>query len=971
MRYLNILRSSVLPCALARIGTFSGVPTRGAFLLRGRSVWQRNKSTTTRVSFEELGASFTNGSIEPLEPLEAPLGVGKRSKKNSMYQNIRKIIAEHPSSVVITQVGGFFELYFEQAAEFGPKLNLKVAKKSTQEDDSGFVFMSGFPCYQLDRYLKMLVNDLGKTVTLVEQFELPPTPSESKSNTLTTTKNIERRITRTITPGTLISETFIDAHQGNYLLAIAFTNAHLEKVPMEDSPVGLSWIDLSVGTFCYQTSTVKDLSSDIARLRPREILLDSEIKKFSIETGKWYSELTDLSRYFLTYQRFPPRDAFGSFSSAFVDASVSAAQYSADNLGNKEVTAIMAILTYLKESLPEHNLELRFPVKVESSEVMKMDSRSIDSLELFQTAGDFTRGSLFNTIKRTVSPSGTRLLSRWLSEPLVDINQVTHRHSLVEYFLSFRELKREIHSELAAVNDCMRLLQKVHLRSKVDPTDLVAIADTVFTIEIILKYLIKNKTEDGVLNDMITRLQENIGAPLKLAKKIYKWLDVDSVMSQTTTTAFDSGNDSDKENGTSSGVKPKKLSNGPSGVNGMVDNPIIKESASAELERVYNEYRSFGERKEELQRGFNNQQPPGVQVVLKWSPQFLYHVHVSLSGTKKNGVFDNVNIPGTILNQTKSRQCIQNSEWAALGSSRESILERRKDIEEKLLQKLRKKAMNNRNALRECCDVLDELDVIISFSTLAAECGLIKPEMTEKEETTIVEGRHTTVETGLNLRGLNFVPNDCYLNSGDQHNKIWVITGPNMGGKSTFIRQTAITTILAQIGSYVPAKHATIGIVDKIFCRIGAADDLYRDRSTFMVEMLETSSILRNATSRSLAILDEVGRGTSGKDGLALAYATVSHLSNVNRCRALFATHFGRELHGLLKKKEMSGLLDYYHTDVIETEGSGVTTSFLFDYKLKQGICVDSQGIKVAAMAGFPERALEIAENAMTFLDEN
>lgn len=898
----------------------------------------RSNSTLTKISYNELEAKYLDSGKLPLEPIG---GSKPTAKKVSMYQGIRKTMIEHPSSVVLTQVGSFYELYFEQAAEFGPKLNLKVAKKQSQEVPSGFVFMAGFPCYQLDRYLKMLVNDLAKHVTLVKQFELPGTG---------TTKNIERKVTRTITPGTLINESFIDAHQANYLLSIVFTNAHLEKFPTEDSPVGLSWIDLSVGTFYYQSTTVKDLASDIARLQPKEILLDSDIRRFGVENGKWYADLSDLSRYFISYQKFPNRDDFGQYSSSFVDVSVSTAEYKADNTGYREVTAMMAILSYLEENLPGSQLNVRFPQKVESAEVMKMDNRSMEALEIFQSTGNVIRGSLFSTIKRTVSPSGTRLLNRWLSEPLVNIHDIQRRHDLVEFFLHHQNLSRQIYSELSSINDCMRLLQKINLR-KVDPTDLVALASSIFSMGKILK-LLKDYNENPVVEHLIEKLESNIKNPMKLAKRAYKWLDTESIMAQE--------NSEGEETPEELARKPKRTP-----TNGMVDKPIMKETASAELSRLYEDYRSFDERKMELQKRLTDEQKLGVQVSLKWSPQYLYHAHVTLSGLKKGITFDDVRVPGAILNQTKNRQCIQNSEWTVLGTNRERILEKKKAIEERLLEKLKRESLQNRACFRECCDVIDELDVLISFASLTREYGLVRPQMTMDSETNIISGRHLTVETGLINRGTNFVPNDCQLDN----EKIWVITGPNMGGKSTFIRQIAVTTVLAQIGCYVPADSATIGVVDQIFCRVGAADDLYRDRSTFMVEMLETSSILRNATPRSLAILDEVGRGTSGRDGLAIAYATIMHLSQENNCRALFATHFGQELHDLLQKNNLHETVDYYHTDITEIPESEGISSFSFDYKLKKGVCVESQGIKVAALAGFPNRALEIAKQAMSNLD--
>lgn len=237
------------------------------------------------------------------------------------------------------------------------------------------------------------------------------------------------------------------------------------------------------------------------------------------------------------------------------------------------------------------------------------------------------------------------------------------------------------------------------------------------------------------------------------------------------------------------------------------------------------------------------------------------------------------------------------------------------------------------------------------------------------------------VESGLFQRASEFISNDCQLGH-DNEPSLWVITGPNMGGKSTFLRQVALISILGQMGSYVPASYAKLGIVDQIFCRVGAGDDLYRDQSTFMVEMLETTNILRHATSRSLAILDEVGRGTSGRDGLAIAFATLMHLVNINKCRTLFATHFGTELHGLLEARAPKKSMEYFCTDIdffepppadVSATASklpSLTSAFSFSHKLRKGVSVDSHGLRIAVMAGLPLEAVQFAQEAFAEMDD-
>jgi DNA mismatch repair ATPase MutS len=250
--------------------------------------------------------------------------------------------------------------------------------------------------------------------------------------------------------------------------------------------------------------------------------------------------------------------------------------------------------------------------------------------------------------------------------------------------------------------------------------------------------------------------------------------------------------------------------------------------------------------------------------------------------------------------------------------------------------------------------VLDELDIFCSFATLAEEQALARPMLNRSSAHKIIGGRHPTVHEGLQEQGRSFVMNDCFV--GERQN-IWVITGPNMGGKSTFLRQNALITIMAQVGCYVPAQYAEIGIVDQIFSRIGSADNLYRDQSTFMVEMLETATILKNATSRSLVIMDEIGRGTTPKDGVAVAFACLHHLYHINKCRTLFATHF----HSLADlSTDMNGI-GYFCTDVEEDENG----CFNYVHRLRKGVNKESHALKVAKLAGLPESAIGIARETL------
>ncbi|CAN6640395.1 DNA mismatch repair protein Msh1p, mitochondrial [Trichomonascus vanleenenianus] len=887
-------------------------------------------TTVEKIQFDALG-------IQPLETCVPPVDEPRHSvKRTPLYQSISDTIAQHPGSVVLTQVGSFFELYFEQAVEWGPKMNIKLAKKRAQ-DDQGFIYMAGFPCYQLDRYLKILVSDLNQTVVIVEQFE-------------NDAGKISRQVSRIVTPGTLISESFIDRNHSNYLAAIVFTNAHLEKLPTDESPVALAYLDLSLGDFYYEETTLKDLSSDLARISPSEILLDSSIRKYAVEDGDWYPALAELKKYFLSYHPFPGRELYSRYASVFEDMESAVAEYQADNTGAKELSAITGILSYVSDSLPGLDIMCKAPQKHVSDRHMKMDKSALDALEVFQSVGgDSVRGSVFNTIRRTVTPSGTRALSNWLSEPLTNTSEINKRQDLVEFFFRRPTICGELRDNLKYIDDFVRIAQKVGLR-RIEPIDLLSLANSVQGLErSIILLSMEMSAAPAALKEVITALVQNIKGPLKLAKKIDKCLDADEILSRQT---------DESEEAEAAEEKPKVKKKEPN--DGMGEKRIMKETASTALQRLYEEYRSFDASKAELQAKLASYHKPGISIKLKWSPMYLYHVHVMLPNTHRTVTFDDVHVDGAILNQTKNRQCIQNNEWTELGTSRESLIERKKALEYKLLQKLREEVVKRNSELRICGDLMDCLDITSSFATLAKERNLVRPQLVDNNILEITNGRHMTVEASLGQKGFAFTSNDCKLEGATNH-AMWIITGPNMGGKSTFIRQTALICILAQIGCYVPADSVKMGVVDRIFCRVGAADDLYRDRSTFMVEMLETSSILQNATSRSLAIMDEVGRGTSSRDGLALSYASIVHLHEVNKCRTLFATHFGAELHDLLDKQQKTGLFQYYHADL--TNMDAASGKFVFDYKMKQGICRDSQGLRIAALAGFPSEALEIAKS--------
>ena len=324
---------------------------------------------------------------------------------------------------------------------------------------------------------------------------------------------------------------------------------------------------------------------------------------------------------------------------------------------------------------------------------------------------------------------------------------------------------------------------------------------------------------------------------------------------------------------------------------------------------------------------------------LRWAPGLGHFCHIK--GIKDVRVSMKKSPRARDVKTSKSTRSFHYPDWNRLGSQVDQAKLQIRAEEQRIFQALRGEVVTSLIQLRRNAAILDELDIACSFAVLAEEQGLVRPTVSEKLSHHIIGGRHPTVKLGLEEEGRTFVSNDCTVG---QDERIWLITGPNMGGKSTFLRQNGLISILAQVGSFVPADHADIGLVDQIFTRIGSGDDLFRDQSTFMVEMLETATILNQATPRSFVIMDEIGRGTTPEDGIAIGFACLHHLYHTNRCRTLFATHF----HALADMSRGFQRLGYYCTDVDES----LSGSFSYVHRLRKGVNRQSHALKVAALAG-------------------
>ncbi|KAK5789669.1 hypothetical protein VI817_008792 [Penicillium citrinum] len=887
----------------------------------------------------------------------------------TVVQGHRNNMQKFKNCVILTRVGGFYELYFEQAEEFAPLLGMKLATKKTS---AGPVPMAGFPFFQLDRYLKMLVQDLNKYVAISEEFAPPAEDKAKSSNGLM----FDRRVARIITPGTLIDEKFIDPSENNFLLAIYIDVPSLEKqlkqnVDAQSSQhilssvpqsAGLSWLDLSTGDFFTQLTSLQMLPSAIARIGAREILVDQQVQDL---IGQELQQLVGYEHRLVTFFRFPGEFAPMSEWGSMLEAPIPETSHATFSV--EEVAAGFSLLEYIRVQLQGLNLKLQPPRRRHLDESMNIDRNSLRGLEILETARDgFGKGSLLHAVRRTSTKSGARLLRDRLTSPSTSLHLINERLDLVSVLITSEDLRDSIVQLLKRSYDAQRLVQKFAL-GKGDPDDLICLSRAIEAskgVRQVLsehKRLLKSSSVDAKrsLDSMISRLY--LDGPIALAEKILAAIDEEGLLQKqriedsTAVEAATLAQEVTLNEGTSSELEtlPKKVrirSNDRAAADadsGSVDTWIMRRDASNTLNELHAEIESLWDQKASLTQHLRDSVGSSA-LTLKWTPGLGHICHVkgpkvSQEALEELGVTRNVS-------STKSTRSFYLPAWTELGNRMENIRVKIRQEEQAIFERLRREVILNLVKIRRNAAVMDELDVASSFAILAEEQQMVRPILNDSTSHRIVGGRHPTVKLGLEENGRSFVSNDCFLG---EKERIWLITGPNMAGKSTFLRQNALITILAQVGSYVPAAYAEIGIVDQIFSRIGAADDLFRDQSTFMVEMLETAAILKQASPRSFVIMDEVGRGTTPEDGTAVSFACLHHLHYHNQSRTLFATHF----HSLADMTSQFEHLERYCTDVKEMPSG----AFSFVHRLRKGVNRESHALKVAQLAGLPRDTLDLA----------
>ena len=697
---------------------------------------------------------------------------------------------------------------------------------------------------------------------------------------------------RLMTPGTSVDADVLSAGKPNNLLV-----AHAEG-----QKVGLAWIDLSTGEAGTSVASLEGCAAALAHATPSEVIVSrwpdasDALARAIRSSGTPYCDLPAISE--------TQEVESGLLAIAHGQGWRTALQ----GFSPLELTAYAALIRYVHRTLGILPSPLLPPRRALIADIMEIDAPTLRGLEVF-TSPSGREGSLLSVIDRTVTAAGARLLFRQLAAPLIKPETIGRRLEMVRCLVERTAQRCDCREMLAGQPDVLRACGRLSL-GKGGPRDLA-----------------------------------DIGSGLWRATALAKQLrDAPSLPAGLATVARDLGMASVGKCGELATMLRRALRPDPPA---SADDPsFISEGYSSRLDNYRAAYAQVAEAIAALQARYVVE--TGVKALKIRSNSLIgYHVEVPAAGAQALGV-------SFVLRQgLASSSRYTTAELDSLATALDDASKRVIQATQTVFTELSRAALSCREALSRVSAAAAALDLVAGLAQAAAEGLWSEPELVDDNALEIKDGRHPVAEALFNRDARTFVANDCSMLD---HNRIWLLTGPNMAGKSTFLRQVAIIVLMAQVGSFVPAVHARIGVVDKLFSRIGASDDLAAGRSTFMVEMLETSAILTQATERSLVILDEVGRGTSTQDGLAIAQACLEHLHDVVRCRALFATHF----HELADATD--GLLN---ATCMAMEAEAGRHGDLFTYKVRTGRAGRSYGLKVAALAGMPRAVLERAASLL------
>jgi len=710
---------------------------------------------------------------------------------------------------------------------------------------------------------------------------------------------VKRDVVRLVTRGTITEDDLLPARASNYLAALAM-------VRHGETDFALAWADVSTGETAVIDIASAALADELARIEPAELLL-SEATLAALREARL--ALPEAALVPVAAELFDSELASKRISAAFADGAVDPTAFSRAGRA-----ALGALCDYVRESQKGVPLALRPPSAEQVSAHMAIDAATRASLELLVTQRGAEKGSLRAEIDLCVTPGGSRLFARRLAAPLAEAAPINARLDAVEALFADTQLTRRLRAELKAIPDLTRALTRLML-GRGGPRDLRAIAGAV-----------------AGATDLAARLATLVDAPALLANLARQLGEAPQALAGVLLAAIDDD--------------PPLLAR---------DGGFVRQGHDGELDAE----RALGSQTREVVAALQARLVEDTDVrSLKIRHNGVLGYFVEVPAAHGTRLLEPPHAASFIHRQTMANAMrFTTKELAELEGRIAKAHDAALAIELAIFERLLAAVTAEAARLRAVADAIAELDVTAALAELAARRGFCRPTVDRSLAFSIAGGRHPVVETHVRAAGAVFVENDCELGGGG----LWLLTGPNMGGKSTFLRQNALIAILAQMGSFVPAARAHIGVVDRVFSRVGASDDIGGGRSTFMVEMVETAAILNRATSRSLVILDEIGRGTATFDGLSIAWAAVEALHDQTGCRALFATHF----HEMTALSKTLARVSNHTMKVREWEGEVV-----FLHEVAEGAADRSYGIQVARLAGLPESVLARARQVLDLLEQ-
>ncbi len=802
--------------------------------------------------------------------------LAKNPVKTPLMKQYLDIKSKHPDAILLFRVGDFYETFSEDAIKTAEILGITLTRRANGA--ASYVELAGFPYHALDTYLPKLVR-AGQRVAICEQLEDPKM----------TKKIVKRGVTEMVTPGVTINDNVLEHKENNYLAC----------VNIDKKDAGIAFLDLSTGEFYTAQGSFDYIDKLLVSFKPKEVLVErSKQERFKELFGsKFYV-------YPLEDWMFSEDTAVERLLKQFDTKSLKG--FGVENLliGNVAAGAILQYLDLTHHTENKHITKLN---RIEKDLHVWLDKFTIRNLELLAPV-HYGGKALIDVIDKTWSPMGARLMKRWLSLPLKNIQPIQDRLNMVEFFVNNQEIKSSIEKQIKQIGDLERLISKVALL-RVNPREVVQLKNA-FNAIIPIKEICLAADEAN-----LRKLAEQLNPCLTIKERIDREIVEDP---------------------------PVQVQKGG----------VIKEGVSQELDDLRNiafsgkDFLKKIQEKEILRTGI-------LSLKIGFNNVFGYYFEVR--NTYKDKVPQDWVRKQTLVSAERYiSEELKEYESKILGAE-EKIL----SLESKLFNDLVLALNDYIHSIQLNANIIAQIDCLLSFATIAIENNYSKPEVNDSKIIDIRQGRHPVIEKQL-PDGEPYIANDVLLN--DKNQQIIIITGPNMSGKSALLRQTALIVLMAQIGSFVPAEHAKIGYVDKIFTRVGASDNISLGESTFMVEMNEAASILNNLSDRSLILFDELGRGTSTYDGISIAWAIVEYIHEHPEAKAktLFATHY-HELNEM--EKTFSGIINY-NVSVKE-----LGNRIIFLRKLVKGGSEHSFGIHVARMAGMPLSVVKRSEKILEQLE--